>query len=345
MGRSVIDVLAERRRAGSVPGHRTDQHRVALAVEGGGMRGVVSGAMLVALNDLGLAACFDDVYAFSAGALNSAYFVTGASWEALACYYDYLVEPEFLSLKRVLRGRPALSLDFVIEEIMGRRNPLDFQAVLEAGLRLHITVSSVDDIRPNTISGFASREDLRTILRATSCLPIVAGPPVPFHGDRLLDGGVLLAHPVFTAIEDGCTHIVALRTKPADARAQAPGLLECLVARRLDRLRKGLGGAFLDTQRNYVRVQALLEDATAGSGLDRPYDLLDVVCLPGSHRVGRFTRDTGLLFEGIRAGYGAMMQRIEGRSAPTYLRPTLRDPAWVPAQPRGGEPRGFDTQH
>jgi predicted acylesterase/phospholipase RssA len=55
----VLEVLRERTESGSVPGGRRDPHRVALVIEGGGMRGVVSAGMTAALERLGLTACFD----------------------------------------------------------------------------------------------------------------------------------------------------------------------------------------------------------------------------------------------------------------------------------------------
>jgi len=45
----VLRVLAERARAGSQPGRRDDGFRVALAIEGGGMRGTISAGMALAL--------------------------------------------------------------------------------------------------------------------------------------------------------------------------------------------------------------------------------------------------------------------------------------------------------
>jgi predicted patatin/cPLA2 family phospholipase len=332
--------LLERRRTGSQPKLREDPYRVALAVEGGGMRGVVHGAMMVALGDLGLTAAFDDVYALSAGALNSAYFVAGGGWEALSTYYDHLVGPEFLDPRRALRGEPVMSLDFVIDEVMGRRNPLDLQAVLDAGPRLRVTVSSVNDIRPRTIADFGSVDELRAILRATACLPLVGGAPVPYQGDLLLDGGVLLAHPVLTAIDDGCTHVVVLRTKPSDGRRKRPSLVERYAAHRLDRLHHGLGAAFLTAQSDHHKVQSTIDAAATA---ERPYQLLDVVCPPGSHRVERFTRDAGLLFGGIRAGYGTMTRHIEGHAATVFLRPALRTPIGLPAQAPGDDSRPAST--
>jgi predicted acylesterase/phospholipase RssA len=51
---------------------------VALVVEGGGMRGAVSGGMALGLDELGLAGAFDAAYGSSAGTLNAMWLVSGA---------------------------------------------------------------------------------------------------------------------------------------------------------------------------------------------------------------------------------------------------------------------------
>src|SRR4051794_30226330 len=92
----VLRVLRERRRSGSAPGQRDDGCRVALAVEGGGLRGVVSAAMLQALEDLDLRDCFDAVFACSSGAVNASYFLVGETWYPVSIYYDDLTNRNFL---------------------------------------------------------------------------------------------------------------------------------------------------------------------------------------------------------------------------------------------------------
>ncbi|HEX5303933.1 MAG TPA: patatin-like phospholipase family protein [Streptosporangiaceae bacterium] len=59
----VLRVLAARTQAGSRPGERDDGFRVALAVEGGGMRGTISAGMALALDELGLVPAFAAVLA------------------------------------------------------------------------------------------------------------------------------------------------------------------------------------------------------------------------------------------------------------------------------------------
>jgi len=51
----VLRVLAARAQEGSQPGARDDGYRIALAIEGGGMRGTISAGMALALDELGLA--------------------------------------------------------------------------------------------------------------------------------------------------------------------------------------------------------------------------------------------------------------------------------------------------
>ncbi|GLW06000.1 hypothetical protein Misp01_11300 [Microtetraspora sp. NBRC 13810] len=63
----VLRVLADRVRRGSRPGERRDGHRVALAIEGGGMRGTISAGMALALYESGMTHAFDAVYGASAG--------------------------------------------------------------------------------------------------------------------------------------------------------------------------------------------------------------------------------------------------------------------------------------
>ncbi len=72
----VLRVLRERARAGSLPGERRDGFRVALAIEGGGMRGTISAGMALALDELGLVSAFDAVYGASAGAITGAWLLS-----------------------------------------------------------------------------------------------------------------------------------------------------------------------------------------------------------------------------------------------------------------------------
>ena len=70
----VIDLILKRAHEGSKPGHREDQNKLGLAIEGGAMRGVVTAGMVTGLERLGLRDSFDVVYGSSSGASNGARF-------------------------------------------------------------------------------------------------------------------------------------------------------------------------------------------------------------------------------------------------------------------------------
>jgi hypothetical protein len=74
---AVLQVLADRVASRSTPGRRAahDTHHVALAIEGGGLRGAVCSGMAAAIATLGLTDAFDSVWGSSAGAVIGAYLV------------------------------------------------------------------------------------------------------------------------------------------------------------------------------------------------------------------------------------------------------------------------------
>ena len=65
---------------GSRAGERQDGIKIALAIEGGGMRGCVAAGMAAALSELGLLESFDAVYGASAGSLIGAYLLSGQDY-------------------------------------------------------------------------------------------------------------------------------------------------------------------------------------------------------------------------------------------------------------------------
>ena len=85
---NTIDLLQDRVRCLAEGRAPADGRKVALIVEGGAMRGVISCAALMALEDLSMTNVFDEVYGASAGALNAAYFLAGQAAYATSIYYQ-----------------------------------------------------------------------------------------------------------------------------------------------------------------------------------------------------------------------------------------------------------------
>ena len=176
----VVAALQARRRNKSKPGARSDGYKIALAIEGGGLRGCVSAGMASALAYLGMEDCFDMVLGSSAGSIIGAYFVaraTPATTYQFFCNHlttskDHLDGASWLDISRLVdlfspravpravrsekterrQARPAMLLDYPMDDIMQRLCPLDWDAfarndakqpmyVIAAGLLSEGTVS------------------------------------------------------------------------------------------------------------------------------------------------------------------------------------------------------------
>ena len=87
----VVSAVLARWKANSKPGRRAygDVHKIALSIEGGGMRGCVSAGATAALNILGLDDTIDVVYGSSAGAMIAAYFIS-RQFSGVQIYHDIL---------------------------------------------------------------------------------------------------------------------------------------------------------------------------------------------------------------------------------------------------------------
>jgi predicted patatin/cPLA2 family phospholipase len=326
----VLGLLRERRATGSLPGARNDDYRLALAIEGGGMRGIVSGAMLNALEDRGLGKCFDAVYGCSSGAVNAAYFLAGETWYPLSIYYDDLSSNEFLDFRRALLGRAVLDLHYAYDIVVERIKPLDYPAVLASPVSLHVAVTLVDEMIGWAACGFQSKDDLKAALRASGWLPVATKGTAVFRGKRALDGGVLTPHPFRFAVEDGFTHILSLSTRPTRSAGLGRGITawQRLAAWRLERIKRGLGRKYLCAITDYAKERAELERVRIDPTPD-PY-VLDLAPLAGTPEIKRHEKDLGRLLAGARSAYRLVVLAIDGWDVQVIPRLT------IPEHERGG---------
>ncbi len=209
----VVEAILRRREEGSTPGARRDSMRIVLAIEGGGMRGVVSAGMAAAIEQLGLTDCFDEVHGASAGAFNGAFLLAGQAAYVASLYAHGFGNPAFTGVRRVLRGGPVFNLDYVIGEVWRTQRPLRTDTILGRGIELHCTATDVDRAALVDLAELGSDEEIRLALRASARLPWLAGPPVAFRDMRLLDATLAEAIPVASAMSRA-THVLVLQTRP-----------------------------------------------------------------------------------------------------------------------------------
>lgn len=306
----VLQALRARRENPGSPGARPDGLRIGLAVEGGGMRGVVSAAMLTALEDMGIPFHhFDGIYGTSSGAVNVAYYAGGETWYPLTIYFDDLRTREFVDFRRVFGG-DILNLDYALGHVASRIKPLNPAALVDSPVPVHISMTNVDANRTETVSDYASPDEVMSALRASAWLPIAIRGTTRFRDFRAVDGGVLTAHPFQLALDDGCTHVLSLSTRPIQPPRQRFGLMHWITYRHLEKLHKGLGAGYLDAVRRYRVDRVRLQQRMREPG-EAPY-VLDLAPLPHMEEVKRHEIRLGHLIAGARQGYELMCCAIEG---------------------------------
>lgn len=260
----VLQAIAHRCETGSAPGRRRDDFKIGLAIEGGAMRGVVSAGMVAGLEYLGLLPAFDVVYGTSAGAINGAYFLAGEAASGTTIYYENINNSQFISRLRTTYGDPLVSLDFLFEKVMGKVKPLDWRRVVESPVELVPVATSSRSGEAVLLRGARSRDSLFLRLKASARIPILAGPPIRVAGEDCFDGGLSAPIPVSPALDEGCTHVLALLTRPVGAPARSTGSCLCryLTSRRLAKYSPRLRTAFLDRTVRYARDLDWLDSET-----------------------------------------------------------------------------------
>lgn len=296
-----------RRRAG----HVVDEDRfmrdgkrpkLALCIEGGGMRGAVSAGMCAAIKYCGLEDCFDAVYGCSAGAIVGAYFVSRQlPLYGAQIYYDVLCGPmrtvssisapaesilrsatsledlsdrhpsvtnrhisrsssaptlskvastlsesaahgSFIDFRALMHhpyfrrlfgarpttfyseeSRPVLHLDHLLNSVVREQRPLDWSALWRNHQRqpLRPVAASLTTLSSHVLQ-FTALDELLDCLRASARVPGIAGDPVQIGGDDYCDGLLFESIPFRSAIADGCTHVLVLRTKPDASLTKLP---------------------------------------------------------------------------------------------------------------------------
>jgi predicted patatin/cPLA2 family phospholipase len=305
---STFDILRARRARASRAPHG-DGARVALAIEGGAMRGVISAGMVSALEELGFTEAFDEVYGSSAGAINGAYFLAGQARLGTTVYYEDINSRSFIDMRRAVLGRPIVDLGFLLDDVAVSRKVLDVERVLRATSPLAVLATAVDTGTAETLRAFRSGADLMQALRASATMPIVAGLPRELGGRRYLDASLTQPIPVPAAEADGHTHILVLLTRSGHMRARPSAFDRFYVAPRLRRVSPTLASRYLTRAGPY---SALLRQIDAGRG---PLGRAVVTAVRvEALTISKLERRRAVLEAGARLGRDAVLRALDTRS-------------------------------
>lgn len=317
---SVRDVILDRLGDGSLPGHRNDGHHVALAVEGGGMRGAVSSGMLLALEQLGLRNSFDTVVGTSAGAIAGAFFVTGQGTSGSVLYYTVLNSERFVDRRNLVRGKPIMDLDYLIDEALDRHG-FRWSDLVDSDIPMWATVTPADaDDETRLFRAGRSEEHARRVLAASASLPVIAGPS-RFIGDRTyIDGGMIEAVPWSSAIDLGATHVLVARSRGFN-KDGLPEPLNVFERVTVPRLVRRMHGDYVTSLVNNSAerfwnstesLRAIIQgEGTPVAGKGRPVIIEAVTPAHTTDLPDRLEVDTHVLMDALTAGAQAMVDHLD----------------------------------
>jgi predicted patatin/cPLA2 family phospholipase len=309
----VLRIAAERARSASRPRRRNDPHVLALAIEGGGMGGAVSAGMCVMLDALGLIPSFDLIYGCSSGALNGLWTAAGQA-PLGATNYEDAASREFISALRLLRGKPIIDLEFLFDQIATHVKPYSV-ARLADGPEFRAIATAVERREGIVLRDFTSPEETLAAVRASCALPLLGGELPYLRGELLADGGLIEAVPFESALRDGATHVLVLRSRAAAHRKSPtnPAALAA-VAHQHPALREVLR----ERPERYNTAAATLSDLSKDPVLgDRVIQFavneLDVV--------GRLERDHAAVVSGLQAGAREVTAALSSQPAALLWQP------------------------
>lgn len=199
-----------------------DGCKVALAIEGGGMRGCVSAGMVCAIHYLNLTDTIDVIYGSSAGTVVGAYLITKQlPYFGPEVYYDRLTTAgkKFIDTKRLLRaigfglidprllldvvtrrqdgGKPVLNLPFLLKTTVQQTKPLDWDTFVQrqSVQPLHVVTSGLNCNKSIVFTmgnnGFQTLDELTDCMHASCLLPGIAGPVMNLDKTALNGTGAL----------------------------------------------------------------------------------------------------------------------------------------------------------
>jgi predicted patatin/cPLA2 family phospholipase len=296
---------------------------IGLVVQGGGMRGVYSLAVLAAFEEMGWTRCFDHVAGASAGAMNGAHFITGQARYGVETYIDHLTNRKFIDF---LRLRKLVDVDYMIDDLVRHARPFDLPALLEASTELHIALADAEDASLHYVTNRSEDVDLWEAFRATGALPVLYNRFVKV-GDRLyLDGSLSDGLSLPRLLSLGCRYIIVVLTKPLSFRSQRVSRpLKALAWWATRHYSPALKRALFDGNLRFNRTMSLLAAPTQA----RVYEAVRILVIAPSneeHLVRCVTTDQRRLRRCARQGRADAWQAF-GQRPPAAKHPFERDHA------------------
>ena len=268
------------------------QHRQALVVEGGGMRGAFTSGVLDAFLQQQFNP-FDLCVGVSSGSTNVANYLAAQEGRTLHIYLDHSLRSEFIRYGRFFRGGDLLDLKWMWE-VVEQEYPLNQEQLFANHAEFYMVLT-------HAISGEATyikacKENVLEGLRASSSIPVLTRQAVEIFGEPYFDGGVADALPVhWTAKQDRVAKMMVVRTRPKNYyKASLKG--DKLLAKYYAKQRQGFAQSLLTRTQSYNDAVQFLHTSPSQTLLEIcPPDLKNMASRLSKNKAKiRYSYDVGL---------------------------------------------------
>jgi predicted patatin/cPLA2 family phospholipase len=217
--------------------------KVALVVEGGGMRNIFAAGVLDSFNENN----FDPFTLYlgvSAGSMSLASHLAGQYLRNYRVLMHCATSGAFISSWNYLRGGHYINLDWLTTKCLKKHplNTVDIMKNLADNDKKFIVVCT------NTETGlpdyfYPNATNILNVLTGSCCVPLLYRNPVYLGGIRVIDGGIGDPMPVKKAYSEGATDIVIIRSRIGSYRETKDSLekkLGCFLYRHSPNIHRSI---------------------------------------------------------------------------------------------------------
>lgn len=273
------------------------QHKRALIIEGGAMRGIFAAGVLDTFMQHNHYP-YDLVIGVSAGSTNGIAYLTGDYQRSYKILTDHALRPDFMSFTRYARGGHLCDVNWLWTS--SRQDlTLDVESYLRRGIPMIAVTTSVRTGHPCYHQ--IDADNIDEVFPASCAMPVVFRDYPLVAGEAMSDGGLGDSIPVLEAYKRGARDITVLRSVPESYRKERvrfPNMLRPLLAEY-----PRLLGAALRRERKYNRALDFMHEPPQGCQVRQ-------ICPPDDFPVARFTRTLDKLEQGYQQGIEAALLHL-----------------------------------
>lgn len=275
------------------------QHRQALVVEGGGMRGAFTSGVLDAFLEKQFNP-FDLCVGVSSGSTNVANYLAAQQGRTLHIYLDHSLRSEFIHYGRFLKGGDLLDLKWMWD-VVEQEYPLNQAQLFASHAEFYMVLTHAISGEATYIK--AGKDNILDGLRASSSIPVLTRRAVEIFGEPYFDGGVADALPVhWAAKQDYVDKLMVIRTRPQNySKTSRKG--DQLLAKYYAKQRYGFSQSLITRTQRYNDAVQFLHSTPSQKLLEVcPPDLKNMASRLSKNKAKiRYSYDVGL-----EAGYQAI---------------------------------------